>query len=113
MSDLRGPPSPRDLRGPPSPQPQPEPDPDDSSIAETIRGVMHGVGELGLALGSDGSYHGDTYGNSSSSEDGRPAKSWWGRILQWAWALLVFLFGLAVLAFFLLVGIGWVMSWFA
>ena len=103
----------QDLRGPPSPQPQPqpEPDPDDSSIAETLRGVMHGVGELGLALGSDGSYHNNSYGDTALENSG-PARTWWGRILQWAWAVLVFLFGLAVLAFFLLVGIGWVMSWF-
>ena len=97
---------PQDLRGPPSPEPEQA---SDDSLAETIRGAMLGIGEIGLAIGSDGS-HG-TY-PEHSHDDSAPARTWWGRILQWAWALTVFLIGLAALALAILVGIGWVMDLF-
>ena len=97
---------PQDLRGPPQPELE------GPSLAENIRGVMLGIGELGMAIGSDGSSNYDSSAYDSSG-DSRPAKSWWGRILQWAWALIVFLVGLAVLALFVLLGIGWVMDFFS
>ena len=103
---------PRNVPDPPSPPSTPEPEPETASIAESVRGAMLGIGELGIALGSDGSYSSFAY-DGQSTDDSAPAKSWWGRILQWAWALLAFVIGLAVLVFFLLVGIGWVVDLFS
>lgn len=84
--------------------------------ADNIRRFLLGIGQIGieiggLAGGGTGGTHDD---GSAGASDGHspPARTWYGRILQWAWALLILLVGLACFVLALLLAVGWVMSWF-
>ena len=76
--------------------------------------MMLGLGHVAMAIASIGSppVHDYGHGDQGSDGDSPPARTWYGRILQWTWAILVFLFGLAALIVALAVAVLWVMSWF-
>jgi hypothetical protein len=81
----------------PQPQPQPEPPaPDEPSVTDNVRDVMLGIGEIGMALGGDGSPSYEPGGDT-----GRP-RTWWGTILMWVWAVVALLLGLLGIAVFFL-----------
>ena len=98
---------PPDAKDPVSPHPQAP------SFGDKVRNFMLGIGSIGLELGSLGAAPaaGD-HANHEPIGDSRRAKTWYGRILQWAWAILIFLVGVVVLLFMIALGVGWVMSWF-
>jgi hypothetical protein len=75
--------------------------------------MMLGLGEVGFGIASLGSTPVHDYGVADSFDDeSRPARTWYGRILQWTWAILVFLLGLAVLVVALAAAVAWLLSWF-
>ena len=91
------------------------PPPTAVSFAEKVRTMMLGLGNVAIeiaAIGTPPDYH---YGvdDHRSEGDSPPARTWYGRLLQWAWAILVFLFGLAALIVALVLAVLWVLSWFA
>ena len=75
--------------------------------------MMLGLGQIGFEIASLGSTPAHDYGVSDSSDgESRPAQTWYGRMLQWAWAILVFLLGLAALVVALAAAVAWLLSWF-
>jgi hypothetical protein len=77
------------------------------STAQKIRDFMWFVGHLGLALAGGGD---DRYGGSGDPGDLARPRTWYGTILQWVVAVLVFLVGLAVLGFLLLSAYVWLIG---
>ena len=90
------------------------PEPGVPSFGDKMRNFMLGIGSIGIELGSLGAGP-SPYGNDAGHEpigESKRAKTWYGRILQWAWAILILLVGIVVFLFMIVLGIGWVMSWF-
>ncbi len=84
-----------------------------ASRADKVRNFMLGIGSIGLELASLGAERpAGEHANHEPSGDSRRAKTWWGRILQWTWAILVFLIGVVALLAMLALGLFWVLSWF-
>ena len=96
-------------------RPARKPAPSSPSFLEKVRNLMLGLGQIAIEIASLGAR--DTGGwhhevRQESYADSPRARTWYGRILQWAWALLVFLVGLVCLVIALIFAADWVMSWF-
>ena len=104
---------PLDAETPPLPDPEAPHQPGAPSFGDKVRNFMLSIGAIGLELASLGSAPaaGD-HANHEPIGESKRAKTWWGRILQWTWAILVFLIGVVALLFLLAVGLFWVLSWF-
>jgi hypothetical protein len=95
----------------PEPPPAAKPTP---SAADNVRNALLGIGSIGLELASLGAEP-SPYGNDVRDDpigESKRAKTWYGTILQWAWAVLICLVGVAALILAIGLAIVWVMSWF-